>query len=664
MSKLAKTLQAAAGNAGGAGEYIEDVFSTYLYTGNDSTQTITNGIDLDSEGGMVWLKARNQNTPIVVFDTNRGASPTNSQMLWTASTDYNFPTSSNALNSFNSTGFTLGADDTNWVNYTGVNFVSWTFRKSPKFFDVVTWSGNSVAGRQIPHDLGSVPGCIIVKRTNASASWYVYHRGVDATTPQDYTLVLDLTLDRINSAAPWNDTAPTDSVFTVGDNSNYNETGSTYVAYLFAHDAGGFGDDGTENVISCGSYTEGASAQDITLGYEPQWLLMKKTNSTSDWYLYDTMRGMSYRDSNALVPNTSDPEAVFGNGFFRPTATGFTALPSYWGSGASVIYIAIRRGPMKTPTDATKVFSPIARNGTAGVATVATTNLPDSIWSMNRSGGTGYPAFFYDRLRGANTFLIDNTSAETYDAANSGRYSVTAFDNLSYALGADVNYAGINGLTSGYSNWVMSRAPGFFDVVAYSGDSASSRNIAHNLSASPELIMLATRTTTNLWPTYHKDLPDPNPTYPSFLRLNTNGGINSSGGYYAATPTESVFTIGGDLNASDQSYIAYLFATLPGVSKVGSYTGTGADLNVDCGFSAGARFILIKRTDSTGDWYVWDSLRGIVSGNDPYLLLNSPAAEEPNTDYIDPLSSGFTVTSSAPAALNASNGTYLFLAIA
>ena len=95
-----------------------------------------------------------------------------------------------------------------------------------------------------------------------------------------------------------------------------------------------------------------------------------------------------------------------------------------------------------------------------------------------------------------------------------------------------------------------------------------------------------------------------------------------------------------------------------------SYTGTGADLNVDCGFSAGARFILIKRTDASGDWYVWDSARGIVAGNDPYLLLNSTAAEEPNTDYIDPLASGFTVTSSAPAALNASGGTYIFLAIA
>jgi hypothetical protein len=131
--------------------------------------------------------------------------------------------------------------------------------------------------------------------------------------------------------------------------------------------------------------------------------------------------------------------------------------------------------------------------------------------------------------------------------------------------------------------------------------------------------------------------------------------------------TSTIFKVSngyGINNVSTLPHIAYLFATVAGVSKVGSYTGTGADLNVDCGFSAGARFILIKRTDSTGDWYVYDSVRGIVAGNDPYLLLNSTAGEVTGTDYIDPLSSGFTVTSSAPAALNASGGTYIFLAIA
>ena len=118
------------------------------------------------------------------------------------------------------------------------------------------------------------------------------------------------------------------------------------------------------------------------------------------------------------------------------------------------------------------------------------------------------------------------------------------------------------------------------------------------------------------------------------------------------------------INKSGETYVAYLFATLAGISKVGTYSGTGSDVNVDCGFTSGARFVLVKRTNSSGDWFVWDSTRGIVAGNDPYVLFNTTAAEVTNTDYIDPLSSGFTITSNAGSDLNTSGGTYLFLAIA
>jgi hypothetical protein len=120
----------------------------------------------------------------------------------------------------------------------------------------------------------------------------------------------------------------------------------------------------------------------------------------------------------------------------------------------------------------------------------------------------------------------------------------------------------------------------------------------------------------------------------------------------------------GSMNGSGQAIVAYLFASCPGVSKVGSYTGTAATQIINCGFTGGARFVLIKRIDASGDWYVWDSARGIVAGNDPYLLLNSTAAEVTSTDYVDTAASGFELTSTAPAAINASGGTYIFLAIA
>jgi hypothetical protein len=127
-----------------------------------------------------------------------------------------------------------------------------------------------------------------------------------------------------------------------------------------------------------------------------------------------------------------------------------------------------------------------------------------------------------------------------------------------------------------------------------------------------------------------------------------------------------VFTVStaDGVNSSSYTFVAYLFATVAGVSKVGSYTGTGALQTVNCGFTGGTRFVLIKRTDSAGDWWLYDSARGISSSDDPYLILNSSASETTGTNYVDTTSVGFQVTAAAPAGLNANGGTYIFLAIA
>ena len=152
-----------------------------------------------------------------------------------------------------------------------------------------------------------------------------------------------------------------------------------------------------------------------------------------------------------------------------------------------------------------------------------------------------------------------------------------------------------------------------------------------------------------------------------YLGLFDDAALSAGTRWNSTAPTSSVFTVSGSgthINRSGETYLALLFASLAGVSKIGTYSGTGSNVGVDCGFTAGARFVLIKRTDGTGDWHLFDSTRGIVGGDDPFLLLGSTAAQDTDDDYIDPLNSGFTVTSSAPAALNASGGTYLFLAIA
>jgi hypothetical protein len=221
-------------------------------------------------------------------------------------------------------------------------------------------------------------------------------------------------------------------------------------------------------------------------------------------------------------------------------------------------------------------------------------------------------------------------------------------------------YNNQTGLGSERVVMMFKRAPGFFDQVAYTG-TGSATTLTHNLAAVPELILIKSRSDAEYWAIYSQTVGN------NGHLINTNSALDSPSALWnTTTPTSSVISLGtgNRVNGSTKTYIAFLFATCAGVSKVGSYTGTATTKQVDCGFAAGARFVLIKRTDSTGDWYVWDTTRGIIAGNDPYVLINTEDAEVTNTDYIDTYSAGFELSSTAPAALNASGGTYVFLAIA
>ena len=189
--------------------------------------------------------------------------------------------------------------------------------------------------------------------------------------------------------------------------------------------------------------------------------------------------------------------------------------------------------------------------------------------------------------------------------------------------------------------------------------------MAHNLAVVPELMIFKVRASiSDSWQVYCRALSVSGEDYvilSDTAAAQTNGNTRFTG---APTSTLINLDTNGSVNGSGNTYVAYLFATLAGISKVGLYTGTGTTLQINCGFTAGARFVMIKRTNTTGDWYVWDSARGIISGDDPYLLINSSAVEVTNTDYVDTYSAGFEISSTAPAAINANGGTFIFLAIA
>jgi hypothetical protein len=352
----------------------------------------------------------------------------------------------------------------------------------------------------------------------------------------------------------------------------------------------------------------------------------------------------------AVYPNLSDAES---NDSVKivPTATGFNSVGAYSAS-QTIIYIAIRRGPMKVPTDATKVFTPLAVNNASG--TVNTTGFPiDLQMQFYRDGGIGDTnSQWIDRLRGFSS-TSTNTGPRLYTlstAAEDNTAIGTMFSNTGFSTG------------TGWANSSMSynnfrRAPGFFDEVCYTVSGFAANNVAHNLTVTPEIFITKPRGSSGGWTVYGSILG----TTTKYMTLNADTALQTSGiAVWAATST----TFSDISTVANGTYVAYLFATCPGVSKVGSYTGNGTTQAIACGFTGGARFVLIKRTDSTGDWYVYDTARGMTVLTDPYLRLNSTAAEVATLGSVITSTGGFTVNAAILAAINTNAASYIFLAIA
>ena len=159
----------------------------------------------------------------------------------------------NGIRSFDNSGFSMG-DNIESLNANAEDVVAWTFRKQKKFFDIVTWTGNTDADQVVSHNLGTAPGFIVCRCTNAGGTFFTYHRSCGDTK--------HLRLNAASAEASTGTGGGSSGSWSVGASSftapgslSLNDDGDSYIAYIFAHDAGGFGEDGTENAIQCGTYT-------------------------------------------------------------------------------------------------------------------------------------------------------------------------------------------------------------------------------------------------------------------------------------------------------------------------------------------------------------------------------------------------------------------------
>ena len=269
MDNVTRLLMQGAAGAAGGGLYVDDVFSTYLYKGIATARTITNGIDLAGEGGLVWTKSRTTATAQNLIDTVRGKT-----QRVRASSNSGSTNITDAISAFNDNGYGLAAETQGYgFNLNNVDYTSWTFRKAKGFFDVVTYTGTGSA-RTVSHNLGSVPGCIMVKRTDGgSEDWVVYHRGMSdklGNNPGHYYLYLNDQNGYMGGASRFNNTAATSTEFTVGTDNGTNGNGFSYVAYVFANggESGSYGGtaSGTVTAYVKGDTTMTSSGVSMTTG--------------------------------------------------------------------------------------------------------------------------------------------------------------------------------------------------------------------------------------------------------------------------------------------------------------------------------------------------------------------------------------------------------------
>jgi len=334
-------------------------FQTLIYTGNNTSRSLTNTGNSDLQPDLIWQKGRDIVSDHGLIDSTRGIR----QVLWGNQTNAEVTSNSGAdITAFNSDGFSVGTSHQIDSNSNTKLLVAWQWKanggttttndasatsigsqdsvyqaNTTAGFSIVTWSGaNAVA--TMAHGLGAVPHVIILKSRTATENWGVYHHKNTSAPETDY-LKLNTTDATTDSTSVTNDTAPTSTLFTVGDSGIANEVGNTYVGYLFSE---------IQGYSKFGSYTGNGNADGpfVYLGFKPKYFLLKNTAATQNWYVFDTARD-TYNPSNSAMQASSNAAQETGYAMdFLSNGFKIRHNDGAWnGSGNAFIYMAFAEHP-------------------------------------------------------------------------------------------------------------------------------------------------------------------------------------------------------------------------------------------------------------------------------------------------------------------------------
>jgi len=383
---------------------------------------------------------------------------------------------------------------------------------------------------------------------------------------------------------------------------------------------------------------------------------LKAGTSGGDWYLLDTMRGIG-PDNNQ---NEVVTRYIEGNENANENYTNIMKIDNSNGfkfkltdgdgeyNANTMIYIAIAAETGRTSKE--------IKAGSAS-SVFAIDNSPTSTEPNFTSGFPVDIGLVKDTNGGGNWVLTGRKLQSTYLTPNSNGVRGTAATNYTFDVMTGMWKASLSGTT--YQAWMWKRHAGF-DVAEYKG-SGSADYVYHSLGRLPEMIWVKRKNGTTDWRVYHKGLGTSNDPQDYGLKLNQNTAQNDNATLWNdAAPELTRFTVGsnGDVNANGEDYMAISFASVDGISKVGSYTGNGGVQTITFGFQP--RFLIIRAFTSNANWHEVDTVRGWSASGDSYLMLNAtnPGAGE---DFGTPTSTGWTINPTQPFLNNNGVG-YIYYA--
>jgi hypothetical protein len=416
----------------------------------------------------------------------------------------------------------------------------------------------------------------------------------------------------------------------------------------------------------------------------------------------DMSSGKLWFAKNGTWQASGDP-AAGTNAAFTDVNTAFATEPPFFYAGAyngthtlnfgqrpftytpPTGFVALNTFNLPTPTigatastQANKYFdaTTYTGNGTSQSIVNSGAMQPDWVWVKSRSAATSH--IDVDVLRGTSNVLVVNGTAgdqniSTYvTALNSNGFSVgngsgADINDINNSGGSFVgwqwkaNGTGVSNTAGSITSTVSANTSAGFSVVTYTGNGTAGATVGHGLGVAPAMIIIKNRSAGSHWPVYHKSLPVNQGIY---LSLTQAADVNSN--YNSTAPTSTVFSI-GDLdrvNANGDSLVAYCFSEVAGYSKFGSYTGNGSTDGTFVYTGFRPRYIMLKRTDTTANWTVYDTSRSTYNQVSIHLRPNTSQADDLGTDEsVDILSNGFKLKGTS-SQTNASGGTYIYMAIA